>query len=233
MLPIGTTRVEESHLPLWTANPEGKSTMNVLYVTSSPRGADSYSTRVANDLIGDIRRDNPGAQIQIRDLAADPLPHLDADFIAATRGPNGPQTERQRALLARSDVLVDELLAADTVIIAAPMINFSIPSTLKSWIDFISRPGRTFSYSEAGPKGLATGKRVAIIVARGGVYAGDKQGFDFQRPYLLGVLGFLGMTNVDVIEVDGTAFGPEAAEKSVAAATEKVHAACARAAAAA
>jgi FMN-dependent NADH-azoreductase len=207
--------------------------MNVLYLTSSPRGADSYSTRVANELIADIKRDNPRAKIKVHDLAADPLPHIDADFIAATRGPKGPQTERQRALLARSDELTDELLAADTVIIAAAMINFTIPSTLKAWFDWVSRPGRTFSYSEAGPKGLATGKRVIVISASGGVYAGENPAGDYQRPYLKWMLGFIGMNDVEFIDVDGVAYGPEAAEKSVAAAARKLHATCERAAAAA
>ena len=207
--------------------------MNVLYLTSSPRGADSYSTRVANDLIADIRRDNPGAAIKVRDLAADPLPHIDADFIAATRGPNGPQNERQRALLARSDALTDELLAADTVIIAAAMINFTIPSTLKAWFDWVIRPGRTFTYADGKSNGLAAGKRVLVVGASGGVYAGENPPGDYQRPYLKWMLGFIGMTDVTFIDVDGIAYGPDAAAKSVAAATQKVHAACDRAAAAA
>jgi len=102
---------------------------------------------------------------------------------------------------------VDELIAADTVVIAAPMINFTVPSTLKAWI--------------SGPKGLVTGKRVFLVVARGGVYRDNKQ-FDFQLPYLLHVLAFLGMTDVEVINVEGIAFGPEAAERAVAAARAAV-----------
>ena len=120
-----------------------------------------------------------------------------------------------RGIAAQSDALVDELIAADTVVIAAAMISFTIPSTLKTWIDYIARPGRTFSYSESGPKGLVTGKRVFLVVARGGVYSNRKQ-FDFQLPYLLHVLAFLGMTDVEVIDVEGTAFGPPAAERAVA-----------------
>jgi FMN-dependent NADH-azoreductase len=110
---------------------------------------------------------------------------------------------------------VDELMAADTTVIAAAMINFTIPSTLKSWIDYVARPGRTFSYSESGPKGLVTGKRVFLVVARG-VY-GDRKQFDFQLPYLLHVLAFLGMTDVEMIDIEGSAFGPQAAERAVAA----------------
>jgi FMN-dependent NADH-azoreductase len=102
------------------------------------------------------------------------------------------------------------------------MINFSIPSTLKSWIDNIARPGRTFSYSEAGPKGLVTGKRVIIVAATGGVYS-DKRALDFQLPYLRQMLGLLGMTEIEVIDVEGTGLAPDAAETAVAAATQIIN----------
>ena len=199
--------------------------MNILHLTSSARGNASYSNRVAAELIDEISARNPGAAVAVRDLARDPLPHIDDDFVAATKSPAGPQTERQRAQLAQSDALVDELLGSDVIVIAAPMINFTIPSNLKTWIDYVARAGRTFSYTEKGPQGLVTGKQVILVVARGGVYAGNPA-LDFQVPYLKSVLGFLGMTDVEVVEVEGTGFGPEAAEKAVAAATAKVHAQC-------
>lgn len=202
--------------------------MNILHITSSSRGSASYSNRFAAQVLDELDRRNPGAAVTVRDLAREPLAHIDDDFVAATRSPNGPQTERQRALLAQSDALVDELMAADMVVIAAPMINFTIPSTLKAWIDHVARAGRTFSYSEAGPKGLVTGKQVILIAARGGVYADGGQALDFQVPYLKSVLGFLGMTDVTVLEVEGTAFGPDAAEKAVAAASAKLQAQCER-----
>ena len=109
---------------------------------------------------------------------------------------------------------MDELLAADMIVIAAPMINFTIPSNLKAWIDYVARAGRTFRYSEKGPEGLVKGKQVIIVPARGGVYAAGNA-MDFQLPYLKSVLGFLGMTDVEVLEVEGTAYGPEAAENAV------------------
>jgi FMN-dependent NADH-azoreductase len=199
--------------------------MNILHITSSPRGAASYSNRVAAEVIADVKSREPGATVTTRDLARDPLPHIDDDFVVATKSATGAQTERQRAQLAQSDALVDELFAADLVVIAAPMINFSVPSNLKTWIDNVARAGRTFSYSEKGPQGLVTGKQVILVVARGGVYS-DKPAYDFQVPYLKNVLGFLGMTDVEVIDVEGTAFGPEVAEKAVEAATAKLHARC-------
>jgi len=178
-----------------------------------------------------VKGHDGNATVTTRDLAREPLPHIDDDFVAATKSAAGPQTDAQRAQLAVSDKLVDELLGADMVVIAAPMINFTIPSNLKTWIDYVARAGRTFSYSEKGPQGLVTGKQVILVVARGGVYS-DKPAYDFQVPYLKNVLAFLGMTDVEVIEVEGTAFGPEVAEKAVAAATAKLSAQCDRRAAA-
>lgn len=199
--------------------------MNILYVTSSPRGGASYSGQTGERVLAELRDRNPDAHVVVRDLAKNPLPHIDGDFIAATRGPDGAGTEQQRQLLAQSDALVDELFAADMIVIATGMVNFSIPSTLKAWLDYIARPGRTFSYSEAGPKGLVTGKHVVLIAASGGIYA-DKRPLDFQVPYLKHVLGFLGMTEVEVLDVGGTAFGVDVAAKAVEAATQQMQAHC-------
>ena len=192
---------------------------SILYVTSSPRGEDSYSNKIGARVLDHLKQNHPGATVTVRDLARDPLPHIDQDFVVATRSPAGPQTPRQHALRAHSDALVDELVKADIVVIAAAMINFSVASTLKTWFDYIARAGRTFSYSEKGAQGLVTGKRVIVVAATGGVYAGESAAFDFQIPWLKTVLGFLGMTDVEVIKVEGTAFGAEAAEKAIAHAT--------------
>jgi FMN-dependent NADH-azoreductase len=109
--------------------------------------------------------------------------------------------------------------AADVIVIAVPMHNFSIPSSLKAWIDHIVRPGRTFSYSEKGPKGLIEGKKVVLVLARGGIYStGPMQQFDFQEPYLRAVLGFMGMTDVDVVYVEGVGMGEVAVRNAVASA---------------
>src|SRR5262249_22935210 len=149
----------------------------------SPRGAASYSNRIAEGVIRDLRSNDPDALVIVRDLARSPLPHIDDEFVTATRGAGARLTERQQATLARSDELIDELAAADIVVIAAPMINFSVSSTLKSWFDYVARAGRTFRYSETGPQGLMTGKRVVIVSASGGIYSGDKGSFDFQVPW--------------------------------------------------
>src|ERR1700720_3914443 len=196
---------------------------NILLITSSPRRSESYSNRIADTVIRDLRNNDPDALLMARDLAQDPLPHVDDDFVTATRGRAGPQTPRQQAILAESDELIDELTAADIVVIAAPMINFSVSSTLKAWFDYIALAVRTFSYSEKGPQGLMTGKRVIIVSASGGIYSGANAGFDFQVPWLRSMLGFLGMTDVEVIRVEGTALGSEAAEQAVARAAAQAH----------
>jgi len=206
--------------------------MNILHITSSPRGDASFSNRVANNVITELRRRHGDVVVTARDLVRDALPHIGSEFVTATRSPQGPKTETERKLLALSDVLVDELFAADIIVIATPMINFTIPSNLKTWIDYVARAGRTFSYSAAGPKGLVTGKQVILVAAKGGVYSGNPA-LDFQVPYLKSVLGFLGMTDVEVLEVEGTAYGPEAAEKAVEAALAKLTTHCNAVAAAA
>jgi FMN-dependent NADH-azoreductase len=206
---------------------------NILFVSSSPRGSASYSNQIAQRVISDLRERNSNARLVVRDLAQAPLPHIDDDFVTATRAPNGPQTDRQRAILALSDALVDELLAADIVVIAAPMINFGVPTQLKSWFDYVARAGRTFRYSEAGPQGLVTGKRVIIVSASGGIYSGANAAFDFQVPWLRSMLGFLGITNIEVIRVEGTALGPKPAEEAVARAAAQARATVAALAAAA
>jgi FMN-dependent NADH-azoreductase len=205
---------------------------SILYIASSPRGSASYSNQIAQEVIDDLRERDPNARLVVRNLAQAPLPHIDDDFVAATRGPNGPQTDKQRAVLALSDALVDELLAADIVVIAAPMINFGVPTQLKSWFDYVARAQRTFRYSEAGPQGLVTGKRVIIVSASGGVYSGANAAFDFQVPWLRSMLGFLGMTDVEVIRVEGTALGPQPAQEAVTRAAAQARATVAALAAA-
>jgi FMN-dependent NADH-azoreductase len=184
---------------------------NILYVTSSPRGKASHSTEVAAHVLEELKQAHPGAKITVRDLARDPLPHIDEHFVAAIRNPDGPQNEAQRKILARSDALVDELLAADIVVLGVAMINFSIPSTLKAWLDYVARAGRTFRYSEKGPEGLVKNKQVIVVQAKGGVYSGDFKGADFLDPYLRHMLGFLGMTDVQAIAVEGTISAADAA----------------------
>jgi FMN-dependent NADH-azoreductase len=189
---------------------------NILFISSSSRGDASYSNRVASNVLENLRRAHPDAVVSVRDLSRNPLPHIDEIFAAGLASPADKHSESQRSRMARSDALIDELLNADIIVIAVAMINFSIPSTLKAWVDHVTRSGRTFAYSESGPKGLVTGKRVILVQAKGGVYSGEAKSFDFVTPYLKHMLGFLGMNDVRVIDVEGTSLGVEAVERALA-----------------
>ena len=193
----------------------------VLLITSSPR-VESYSTRVGRKLAEKFAS-RPGATLTVRDLTRHPVPHIDDSFAVARNMPPDRLTSGQRATLSLSDKLLAELLAADTLVIAAGMINFGIPSSLKAYIDHVVRPGVTFRYGEKGPEGLVKGKKAYFVLARGGVYTqGPMQAFNFQDTYLRAALGFIGITDVEVIPVEGVAFGPEAAEKAASTALERV-----------
>ncbi|WP_027039259.1 FMN-dependent NADH-azoreductase [Mesorhizobium ciceri] len=199
--------------------------MSILLITSSPRGAASHSTRIATEFAEKLVAADPSNTLVVRDLVANPLPHIDADYASGIYVPAEARTARQAEVVGVSDVVLDELFAADTVILATGFINFNISSTLKSWVDHISRSGKSFSYGENGPKGLVTGKKVYIVLASGGIYSeGAAVQFDHAIPYLRGVLGFLGMTDVDVIRIEGVGMGPDAVTAALAKATAKVDA---------
>jgi FMN-dependent NADH-azoreductase len=194
---------------------QGAGVNTVLYLTSSPHGAVSISNRVGA-VLQELQRAHPGAGMVVRDLARDVLPHIDEDFAAGTAQPVETRPPGQHAAITRSDILIDELLRADIVVIAVPMTNFSIPSTLKAWVDHVTRRGRTFVYGADGPEGLVTGKRVVLVQAKGGVHSGSMQPYDFVAPYLKHMLGFLGMTDVHVIDAEGTTLGSGVAAQAVA-----------------
>ena len=195
----------------------------ILLITSSPRSATSYSSRVARSLAEKLAAGEAHPRITVRDLTGAPIPHIDDTFAEARNLPPGSLTAEQRAALRLSDSLLAELLRADVIIIAAGMINFGIPSALKAYIDHIVRPGVTFKYSERGPQGLVKGKKVYLVMARGGIYSdGPMRAFNFQDTYLKAALGFIGLTDIEVIAIEGVAFGPEATEKAMAIASAKV-----------
>ena len=195
----------------------------ILLITSSPR-ANSHSTRVARKLAEKLAS-RPGSGLTVRDLTHQPLPHIDDSFAVARNTPPDLLTSAQKSALSLSDKLLAELFAADTLIIAAGMVNFGIPSSLKAYIDYVVRPGVTFRYGAQGPEGLVKGKKAYLVVARGGVYAqGPMRALNFQDTYLTAALGFIGITDVEVIAIEGIAFGPEVAEKAVTTALARVDA---------
>lgn len=197
----------------------------ILCLTSSPRRDTSYSNLVAARVLKELRNVYPDAVVTIRDLAGNPLPHIDDDFVTATRSVAGPRTARQQVLIEQSDILVDELLAADTIVIAAGMINFGIPTTLKAWVDYVVRPDRTFSYTEHGTRGLLGGRRAILVLARGGVYCGGPlRAAEHDESYLRTVLNFLGITDIETILIEGVGLGPEAAERAMNSAVRRASA---------
>lgn len=183
----------------------------ILFVSSSLFGEGSKSRQVALELVEQIRRAAPGAAVAERVLDARTIPHLDAATLAAWHGQGGEAA-------ALSEALTREVEEADTIVIAAPMYNFSISSTLKAWIDHIARAGRTFRYTANGPEGVLKDKKVYVVTGRGGVYTGASpfKAMDFQEPYLRGVLGFLGLTDVTFVHIEGLALGEQAAADGIA-----------------
>lgn len=187
---------------------------NVLVLKSSILADNSQTNQLSNYFVSKLADKN----VVIRDLAANPLPHFDATAATALRGQ--PTSAEENALLALSDELVAEIKNADTLIINAPMYNFHIPTQLKSYFDFIARPRVTFQYSEKGPEGLLKGKKAVVLAAFGGFH--QNQPTDLVTSYMKAILGFVGITDVQFVYVEGIGFGPEAVEKAQAQAKAEI-----------
>jgi FMN-dependent NADH-azoreductase len=193
---------------------------NILVIDSAASGDASVSRTLVREAVTALKAAEPSTIVH-RDLDRDPVPHLTEGTLAGVRGV--PATELEHGARALSDTLIAELRAADLIVIGAPMYNFSVPTVLRSWFDHVLRAGETFSYSEAGPKGLLTGKQVIVIESRGGLYSeGAAQALDFQEPYLRQLLGFIGLTDVTFVHAEKLGFGPEARAEAIAAATAKL-----------
>lgn len=186
----------------------------ILHIDSSPLGERSASRKLTSETLAGLQARHPDSHIIRRDFGSEPLPHLDGLTIGAFFTPADQRNPALQDAIKRSDQAVDEVLAADTIIIGAPMWNFGIPSSLKAWIDHIVRAGRTFTYGASGPEGLVPkAKKVIIVSARGAVYSqGPMQAMDFQETYLKTILGFIGLTDVTIIRSEGAALGEEAAK---------------------
>ncbi|WP_369599952.1 FMN-dependent NADH-azoreductase [Hahella sp. SMD15-11] len=182
---------------------------NVLFIHSSPMLEQSSSRELAAHFRSRLLEARPDAQVTERDLVRHPLPHIDQAMIASYYTAPEQRSAEQKEVIATSEALVDELLAADTVVISTPMHNFTIPSGLKAWIDHVARVGRTFKYTENGPVGLAQGKKVFVLAASGGDYreGSAAAAMNHLDPYLKTILGFLGMTDVTFIHAWGMASG--------------------------
>ncbi|XZF15617.1 FMN-dependent NADH-azoreductase [Chitinophagaceae bacterium MMS25-I14] len=179
----------------------------ILNVISSPRGADSYSIKLADALIEKLKAANPGSTVKTKDLSQISFPHLEESHLAAFFTPAENHTEENKEAIRHSDEAIAEIMDADIIVIGAPMYNFNIPSTLKAWLDHIVRQGITFKYSEQGPEGLVKNKKAYLVISSGGVYSeGPMQAHDYIEPYLKFMLGFIGITDITTIRVEGVAF---------------------------
>jgi FMN-dependent NADH-azoreductase len=171
--------------------------MKLLHLDSSALAVNSVTRELSAAVVARWRALEPGLQVEYRDLDSEPLPHLTGQTLAKADPAEAEASERT----------LQQFLEADVVVIGAPMYNFSIPSTLKAWIDRVAVAGRTFRYTENGPEGLAGGKRVIVTSGRGGLHTGAPT--DFQEPYLRQVFGFLGVKDIEFVRAEGVAYSPQ------------------------
>jgi|SRR5579859_4184120 len=179
----------------------------LLHIDSSPLGESSISRRLSREFVQQWKQAHPEGTVIARDLTTSNISAIDGEWITANYTPQDARTPRQKQLLALSDTLIDELQTADEYVFGVPMHNFSVPSTLKLWIDQISRAGKTFSYTSAGPNGLLQNKKATFLVASGGSYAADTPmgALNFVEPYLRSAFGFLGVRDTTFISAGGAA----------------------------
>lgn len=187
--------------------------MKILQIKSSLFSANGQSSRLADEFVALLRRENPGAVVVERDLAAEPVPHLDGARVGAFFARPEERTAEQKAVVAYSDALIEELRRADVIVLGLPMYNFGIPSQLKAWFDHVARAGETFKYTDSGAVGLLNGKKAYVFAARGGVYAGTPN--DWQTQFVRFFLGFIGITDVQFVYAEGLALGDESRNKGI------------------
>jgi FMN-dependent NADH-azoreductase len=197
--------------------------MKLLHVDASILGANSVSRQLSAAIVKRLRQGDATVEVAYHDLGAEPLGHLSGAHLAAAQGvtPEEPALQRD---LARGQKALEDFLAADIIVVGAPMYNFSISSQLKAWIDRLAVRGKTFRYTEKGPEGLAGGKRVIVASSRGGFYGPQTPTafLDHQESYLRGVFGFFGITDVTFIRAEGVNVGPEQRKAAIDAATAEV-----------
>ena len=180
---------------------------NILQINSSIYNGKGESSKLAGEFVAQLRVGNAGAKVVVRDVAKNPLPHLDEERFGAFLAKPEARTPEQHEIVRQSDELIAELRAADAIVVALPMYNFGVPSQLKAWFDHVARAGVTFKYTDKGAVGLLTGKKAYVFAARGGVYAGTAN--DWQTQFVRYFLGFLGIIDVEFAYAEGLALGDE------------------------
>ncbi|OQS37740.1 FMN-dependent NADH-azoreductase [Chromobacterium haemolyticum] len=197
--------------------------MKLLHLDSSILAANSVSRQLTAVVADTLRQRHANVETSYRDLASQPIAHLSGEIIGANFTAEADWTATQRSEAALSNELIEEFLAADVVVIGAPMYNFSIPSQLKAWVDRVAASGRTFKYTENGPVGLAGGKKVIVVSSRGGVYSTEQgQLMDFQEDYLKTVVGFLGVNDVAFIRAEAVNMGEDKRATAIHAAKDAI-----------
>lgn len=197
--------------------------MKLLHVDASILGTNSVSRQLSAAIVKQLRDANPALEVSYHDLGAEPIGHLTGAHLAAAQGVTPEEPSLQRDLALGQKALAD-FLAADIVVVGAPMYNFSVSSQLKAWIDRLAVRGKTFRYTEKGPEGLAGGKRVIVASSRGGFYGPQMPtaSLDHQENYLRGVFGFFGITDLTFIRAEGVNVGPDQRKAAIEAATAEV-----------
>ena len=193
---------------------------SLLKISTSINGARSLSTTLAGVITNQWQTEHPSGQVVTRDLSENPVPHLDAGRFKALLTPQSERTAEQAEVAAQSDALVAELQAADVIVLALPMYNFGVPSTLKAYFDHVARAGVTFRYTANGPEGLLKGKRAVIVATRGGQYVGTP--LDTQTTYIKNFLAFLGIEDTKFVYAEGLAMGEDALSAAVNSAREQI-----------
>ncbi len=192
----------------------------LLQLKTSIFGDAGYSSQLANEFAAQWQTQHPGGQVIVRDLAAEPLPHFSAEHIAAFSTPAEARTPEQQALADLSDALIAELKQADVLVIGLPMYNFGIPSTLKAYLDQISRAGLTFKYTEQGAEGLLADKPTYVFASRGGFYAGTA--LDTETGYVRDFFSFLGIKTIEFVYAEGLNITPDTKESALNAARQRL-----------
>ncbi len=178
--------------------------MQILQIIASAQGANSYSTRLSQGIIDKLLAAHPGSTVVVRNVATHPFPHLEEAHLQAFFTPAESRSPEQQQAVRHSDEAIAQVMAADVLVVGVPFYNFSISSSLKAWLDHLTRANITFRYAATGPEGLITGKKVYLALASGGIYSeGPMQPYDFAVPYLRFMLGFLGMTDITVARAEG------------------------------
>lgn len=186
----------------------------LLQIKSSIFSDGGQSSQLAERFIAAWRQSNPDGRVVVRDLAQEPVPHLDAARFGAFLAKPEDRTPAQQAVIEHSDALIDELKRADVVVLGLPLYNFGLPSTLKAYFDHVARAGVTFRYTETGPVGLLTGKKVYVFAARGGLYAGTPN--ETQTPFIRTFLGFIGMNDIEFVYAEGLAISEASKQQGIA-----------------